>query len=337
MTASDLTADPGKLRGLQRVASADGFFLICALDHLSDFAELLAPDPAAVGFGDVVRAKDMVVRAVAPSVSAVLLDARYGIGHLVAGGALPRDTGLMASIEDEDYRIPDGPRRTRFREGWSARQIKLAGADVCKLLWWYRPDGDQATAEHQRQVLADLVAECARLSLPLVVEPIWYPLPGEQPQSDGWRQRRVAGILRSAVDADRLGVDMLKVEFPGEVSTEQERERAAAACKELDSSVRVPWVILSAGVGYQDFRTQVRISAQSGACGYLAGRSIWRDAVSTHDPEQRAAAMEQARGRLDELNAITREHGRPFAAARGVDAALDALPDGWFHDWHPAE
>ena len=59
--------DPGKLRGLKRVTSEDGFFLICALDHLSDFAELLAPDPSTVGFADVVRAKDAVIRAVAPA------------------------------------------------------------------------------------------------------------------------------------------------------------------------------------------------------------------------------------------------------------------------------
>jgi len=334
--STGLTTDPGKLRGLQHVTSDDGFFLSCALDHLSDFAELLAPDPADVGFADVVRAKDAVIRAVAPSVSAVLLDAHYGIAHLTASGAVPRDVGLLASIEDEDYSIPDGPRRTRFRDGWSARQIKLAGVDVCKLLWWYRPDGDPDTAEHQRRILRELVAECAELSLPLVVEPIWYPLPGEDSASEEWKADRVAGIVRSAADADRLGVDMLKVEFPGYVDTEEGRERAAAACAELDSAVGVPWVILSAGVGYEDFRTQVRIAAQAGACGYLAGRSIWRDAVSTPDPEQRAAAIDRARGRLDELNAVTREHGRPFRPYGSVDQALERIPEGWFHDWHPA-
>jgi tagatose 1,6-diphosphate aldolase len=30
--------DPGKVRSLQRATSKDGFFLVCALDHLSDFA-----------------------------------------------------------------------------------------------------------------------------------------------------------------------------------------------------------------------------------------------------------------------------------------------------------
>lgn len=335
MSTAVVPQDPGKIRGLQRVTSEAGFFEICALDHLSDFAELLAPDPASVTFGDVVAAKDTLVRALSPSVSAFLLDARYGL-HAVATGALPGATGLMSTIEDEDYSIPEGPRRTRYRAGWSLRQIKLAGADVAKLLWFYRPDGDAETAEHQRYVVRSLAEECARLSLPLVVEPIWYPLPGEDPASDAWRAARVEGILASAFEANALGVDMLKVEFPGYVDSQPGRDNAVAACKELDAGVTVPWVILSAGVGYADFRTQVEIACRAGASGYLAGRSIWRDAVSTHEPGERAAAIQAARARLDELNAVTRANGRPYIAAHSLPDALAAMPDGWFTRWHPA-
>lgn len=335
MTTAVVPQDPGKIRGLRRVTSEAGFFEICALDHLSDFAELLAPDPASVTFADVVAAKHTLVQALSPSVSAFLLDARYGL-QTIATGALPGTTGLMAAIEDEDYSIPEGPRRTRYRAGWSLRQIKLVGADVAKLLWFYRPDGDAGTAEHQRYVVRSLADECARLSLPLVVEPIWYPLPGEDPAADTWKAARVEGILASAFQANALGVDMLKVEFPGYVDSQQGRSNAAAACKELDSGVNVPWVILSAGVGYEDFRTQVEIACQAGASGYLAGRSIWRDAVSTHEPSARAAAIQAARARLDELNAITRANGRPYIPAHTLPDAVETMPDDWFTQWHPA-
>ena len=335
MSSAAIPQDPGKIRGLQRVISEAGFFEICALDHLSDFAELLAADPASVTFADVVAAKDALVRALSPSVSAFLLDARYGL-HAVATGALPGTTGLMASIEDEDYAFPEGPRRTRYREGWSLRQIKLAGTDVAKLLWWYRPDGDPGTAEHQRYVLRSLVDGCAELSLPLVVEPIWYPLPGEDPAAASWKAARVDGIVASAVEASALGVDLLKVEFPGYLDGQQGRDNAAAACKELDSGVAVPWVILSAGVGYEEFKAQVEVACRAGASGYLAGRSVWRDATSTHDPAARAAAVAGARARLDELNAITRANGRPYRAARSLPEVLETMPDGWFARWHPA-
>lgn len=328
--------DPGKLRGLQRTISEDGFFLMCALDHLSDFAELLADDPATVTFADVVRAKDEVLRAVMPEVSGVLIDALYGIGHLVAAGTVPRDKGLMVSIEDEDYAIPDGPRRTRYRENWSVPQAKYSGADVLKLLWWYRPDatndqGREAAAD-QRRLLSDLVAQCADVSMPLVVEPIWYPLPGEDPQSAAWKARRVDGIVESAVEAERLGVDILKVEFPGYVDTEEGRAASAAACAELDRQISVPWVVLSAGVGYEDFATQIEIAARAGCSGYLAGRSIWRDALLAADKK---AGIAESRERLARLNAIVRQHGRPYRAAVSLDDALAGLSEDWYAGWHP--
>jgi tagatose 1,6-diphosphate aldolase len=326
--------DPGKVRGLQRVTSADGFFLICAIDHLSDYAELLAPEPSTVTFADVVTSKDAVVRALAPSVSAFLMDPLYALGHLVASGAVPGGTGLMSSIEDEDYQIPAGPRRTRLREHWSAERIKMAGADVCKLLWFFRPDGDPRVADDQRRLLGDLVRTCDSLSLPLVVEPIWYPLPGEGPDRDEWKAARVRGIIASAVEANAMGVDMLKVEFPGYVDTEAGRETARAACAELDANVDVPWVILSAGVGYADFATQVEISCRAGASGYLAGRSIWRDAVSTHDADRREAAVAEARDRLEKLNRITRQYGRPYHPTQPLDDVIKALPPEWYRTWH---
>ena len=335
MSTAAVPRDLGKIRGLQRVTSSAGFFEICALDHLSDFAELLGPDPSGIAYADVVTAKDALVRALSPSVSAWLLDARYGL-QAVATGALPGSVGLMSTIEDEDYSIPEGPRRTRYRIGWSLRQIKLAGADVAKLLWFYRPDGDPSTAEHQRYVIRSLVDECAGLSLPLVVEPIWYPLPGENPRSPEWRAARVDGILASAFEANSLGVDMLKVEFPGYVESQQGRDSAAAACKELDAGISVPWVILSAGVGYAEFRTQLEIACRAGAAGYLAGRSVWRDAVSTHDPAEREAAVAQARERLDELNAITRANARPYRPEHSLPEVIETMPDGWFTSWHPA-
>jgi tagatose 1,6-diphosphate aldolase len=328
------TLDPGKVRGLQRATSEDGFFLVCALDHLSDFAELLGPDPALVSHADVVRAKDAIIRAVAPSVSAVLIDPVYALGHLVVSGAVPRDVGLMAPLENEDYAIPEGPRRTRLREGWSMAQIKASGADVAKLLWFFRPDGDPATADAQRELVRDLVRQSEELSIPLVVEPIWYPLPGEDPSSEQWRSARVEGIIASAIEADRLGVDMLKVEFPGYVDTEEGLASARKACAELDAAVSAPWVILSAGVGFEDFVTQVQLACEAGASGYLAGRSVWRDAVTTADPAQRADAVAASRSRIERLNEVTRRFGRPYRPGASLDEAVDRLPESWFASWH---
>src|SRR5215469_861606 len=331
MNTKQTNVDPGKMRSLQRVTSADGFFLICALDHLSDFQELLAPDPGAVTYQQTGEAKVELIRALAPECSAFLLDARYGLAQAIASRALPGSVGLMASIEDEDYKPTTVHRKTRYRENWSIKRMKLLGVDVCKLLWFYRPDSE--VAEHQREVVRSLVHECGELSLPLVVEPIWFPFQGEDPKSDSWRQRRVRGIVESAQEANSLGVDILKVEFPGYVETEEGRAKALEACKHLDAGVNVPWMLLSAGVGYEAFKTQVEIACRTGGSGFMAGRSIWRDAASTHDPKKRASAAKDAVRRLSELAAVTRQYGRPFAPKLEGAALAQMFPDGWYGQW----
>src|ERR1700751_2777696 len=255
--------DPGKLRSFQRVTSADGYFLICALDHLSDFQELLDNDLSLVTYEQTGEAKNSLIRALADECSVFLLDARYGLAQAIASRALPGSVGLMASIEDEDYKPTTVHRKTRFREHWSVKQMKLLGIDVCKLLWFYRPDSE--VAEHQRQVLRSLVQECAEFSIPLVVEPIWFAIEGEDPKSEAWRERRVRGIVESAHEANSFGVDILKVEFPGYVETEEGRARAREACKQLDAGVSAPWMLLSAGVGYEAFKPQVEIACRAGA------------------------------------------------------------------------
>jgi tagatose 1,6-diphosphate aldolase len=324
-----LSFDPGKARSLQRVTSSDGFFLICALDHLSDFQELLGPVQT-VTYGQTVDAKMDVIRQLAREVSAFLLDPRYALAQAVATRALPGSVGLMSSIEDEGYH-GTASRMTKLRTGWGTRKIKLAGADVCKLLWFYRPDNN--VADHQRSVLKRLVAECEALSLPLVVEPIWYALPGEDPASAKWKSERLEGIIASAHEANGLGVDMLKVEFPGDVASEAGRKAALENCRRLDAGIDVPWVILSAGVDYPTFKTQVEIACEAGASGYLAGRSIWRDAVQRRSDG--GAPAEEAVRRLAELNAVTRASGRPFMPAMSGETLHETLPEFWYEGWHP--
>ena len=323
--------DPGKLRSFQRVTSSDGYFLICALDHLSDFQELLDSDVSRVTYQQTGEAKNALIRTLSDQCSAFLLDARYGLAQAIASRALPGSVGLMASVEDEDYRPTTATRTTRFRENWGTRQMKMLGVDVCKLLWFFRPDS--SVADHQREVVRGLVEECAALSLPLVVEPIWYSLEGEDSKSEAWRKRRVEGIIESAREANALGTDMLKVEFPGYVDSDAGKAKSLEACRQLDAAVNVPWVILSAGVNYDSFKTQVEIACNAGASGFLAGRSIWRDAASTKDPDLRERAGLDAANRLAELAKITRACGKPFSPQFEGEELTQAFPEFWYKKW----
>lgn len=305
----------------------------CALDALVYLVNLLQQQGLPSGHGDVVATKHALVSTLTTQASAVLLDAQYGL-QSVAAGALPASTGLMVTIEDEDYDTvsPASGRRTVFREHWSVRQIRMTGADAAKLLWFYRSDRNPKAAAQQRETLARVVAECAAYSLPLVVEPIWYPLPDEEPTSAGWRDRRAHGIVESVLEAASLGADVVKSEFPGYLDHANGPDEAARACDEITRHIDVPWVTLSGGVPFEVFKEQVRISCQAGASGYLAGRAVWQETVYAAAGAQEEA-LRRAAAKVAELNEISAAHGRPFKPMLTLAEATERYPATWYETW----
>jgi tagatose 1,6-diphosphate aldolase len=329
------TLDLGKLRGMQRIVAPNGMINACALDVLDYLVNLLNSRGRPSDHAAISGIKRDLITALAPHASAVLLDAQYGL-QSVAAGALPASTGLIVTIEDEDYDTvsPTAGRRTIFRDGWSVEQIKLAGADVAKLLWFYRPDRDEETAEHQRNVLAQVAAECDAVSIPLVVEPIWYPYPDEDATTPEWRNRRIDGIVESALKSAELGADLVKAEFPGYLDSPAGVATATAACEEIGQELSVPWITLSGGVPFATFAEQVAVSCRAGASGFLAGRAVWQDTVDATTPIELATALDRAAQKVDELCAITAAEGRPATPWLPFDEVVEEMPGTWYLDWH---
>jgi len=322
--------NPGKIRNLRAILSEDGYFLMSAIDHLADFSDLLPASPEDEKFEHVVRSKDRIARVLGEESSAVLLDPEFGIGHLGLSGAIPRSTGMVASIEGDDYSIRHEERHTTLRDGWDPSEARKSGAQAAKLLWYYRPDGNAEVKASQIAVLEAFIKQCDEVSLPTIVEPIWNPLPGEDTNSSEWKMARVAGIVQSAKDVDRMNADVLKLEFPGYLGSPDSLRRAREACASITAAVHRPWVILSAGVSYEEFACQLEIAAKAGASGYLAGRSLWREAASARSAEEFVEAITLTRERIRKLNAITRAYARPYSPVITVDDALKRLEPTWY-------
>jgi tagatose 1,6-diphosphate aldolase len=89
-------------------------------------------------------------------------------------------------------------------------------------------------------------------------------------------------------------------------------------CKQFDAATPLPWAILSFGVPLDEFLAQLEFAAEAGACGFLAGRSIWRSALglwgspSAIDVELRFACAEN----LKKMNAAM-ANAKPWNAKRG--------------------
>jgi tagatose-1,6-bisphosphate aldolase len=74
----------------------------------------------------------------------------------------------------------------------------------------------------------------------------------------------------------------------------------------------VPWTLLSAGVGFEEFVKRVGIALDNGASGFIAGRAIWGEAAALTGAARLAFLEETAVPRLAALCDVLGEHGRPW-------------------------
>ena len=325
----------GTIRRLSRMADRSGYLRVAAIDHPENYLALFDRDLARVSFDEVVESKLELVAAMADHASAVLLDPVWSHGQAILTGAVPPGVGIISAIEQLSYQPEGSPTgwgaELALRPDWPLSKIAAIGADGVKLVVFHR--GDSPASDRQYRIVADLVAECREHELPLIVEPIWYPLPGENPADPMVAAARIREIVASATRFAALGVDVMKMEFPGSTATLEDRAAAADACAELDDSIEVPWVLLSAGVGFEGFIEQLRIAAAAGASGFMAGRAIWGDAVGRRDEAARRAGAKTACERLDVLGEIVAASGRPVRTTLSLAETMDSLGPDWHREY----
>lgn len=289
---------PGKRRGLEATSTAQHHFAILALDHIGSMAETMRPDdPGRVTRAQIVAAKVEIARRLHGLASALLLDPLTGF----ADGLLPHlgsGTGLLLGLEDSDYGALES--EPRVVDGWSVERAAAAGADAVKISFRFDPAGDVRSVE---RFVREVVAECERHDLPLFAE----PLGAFRTAAD---RRRV--IVEAARRFSNLGVDVLKVEFPEDPGAISDRGRWAEACAQLNAAAGVPWTLLSAGDDFARFHAMLEVACDAGASGFVAGRTVWREALVAADG---ADAWRQAAERLGRLARTARERGRPWSAS----------------------
>jgi tagatose-1,6-bisphosphate aldolase len=80
--------------------------------------------------------------------------------------------------------------------------------------------------------------------------------------------------------------------------------------------VNGPWAVLSAGVAFEEFQNVLRISCdEGGTSGFIAGRSIWKEAIALDGPARAEFLDTVARPRLDACLAAVNGRARPWREA----------------------
>jgi len=325
----------GKLRGLQQIADDNGFLTVCAIDHRGALQRAMnEKNPGAVTYQDMVDFKLDLCRAVAPCVSAVLLDPIYGAAQAIAAGILPGHIGLLVSMEKTGYSGEKTARITELLPGWSVEKVRRMGASAVKLLVYFRPDLKEI-ASRQLALVATVAEQCIKEDIPLLVEPVSYPVEEGGVSSPKFADIKPELVIETARQITALPIDVLKAEFPADMEFEQDEEKLLRLCQELDGASRLPWVLLSAGASFETFRKQVEIACKAGASGFLAGRALWQEGVQIRSREERMDYFKStAVPRLRELVEIVKKYGKPWYTKMGSKKGdFESAAENWYQQY----
>lgn len=319
----------GKLRGLAAISSSNGTFSMLALDHRGSFRRMTADMfGGEATWEQVVAEKVRLAGALLPHATAVLTDPLFTAGPLVARGVLPGNTGFLVALEQSGFTDEPGGRRNVIEPGWTVEAIKRMGAAGVKLLVQYHPAAENASL--QEDFVAKIGEECRQHDLVLVVEPVCYAPKGKK-SDRAFIEAMPALIPEIARRFDDSGADILKLEYP--LLEEAAPADMEAACAGITAATRLPWVVLSGGVPFDDFLAQVRAACAAGASGYLGGRAIWKEAMTMADPLARDAFLSRvAAPRIAALTAVTEASATPWQD-RPSAKNIAAVQEGWHRDY----
>ncbi|HVW57575.1 MAG TPA: tagatose 1,6-diphosphate aldolase [Rhizobiaceae bacterium] len=321
----------GKNRGLGRLADDKGHFTMVALDQrpplFAAIAKARGIAPGEVTFEDMLKAKRLLVEALAEDASSMLFDPNFAVPAAI--DILPKKTGLIMTLEE--HRVEETPkgRKSRAIDNWNVDKIRQIGADGVKVLAWYRPDAGKDVNEHQKNFVRAIGEDCRRHDIPYVLELLVYPFPSSEKytadyvESPDKRADLVIESVREFAKPD-YGVDLFKLETPlpaASLPSPDGSATAKAAASQFDAigsicaDAGIPWVMLSGGAAPEQFERVLSYSYAAGAQGFLAGRTIWLNAIENGFPDGDKvlkALREDGRKRLVRLSELTARQAKPW-------------------------
>ena len=277
------------MTGLDELRDASGRFRVLAIDHRDSLRQFLARGASVgsdqpgrtVSDDEITAMKIELVSAVSPYATGVMLEPEYSIPQVLEAGALAPGVGFFAALESQGYLDDPGAGPTTVLEGWSVAAAAAAGASCAKVLLPFHPD--HALAVEQERVAAELLAECRRVGIPLVMEPLFFGL--ESPDD------RLRVVLETAERFAALGPDLLKLPFPVDPVAVDDRSVWLDACRQVTERCSMPWALLSGGGDFDLFLDQVRVSTEGGCAGLMVGRALWGEWALANGAEERERVL----------------------------------------------
>src|SRR4029077_16330173 len=194
---------------------------------------------------------------------------------------------------------------TRRDPALDSRWVLSQGGDANKFFARLRADrpapatGEPDLVAQCLQAVGEVVADCREVGIPSVIENLVYAFEGE----DFSGSRREDAIIEAARALNEIDCDLLKLEYPG----------SPEGCRRLAGGLDPPWAALSGGVPFGDFTEVLRIAFdEGGASGFIAGRSVWREALPLTGNERQRFLSDVASPCLERLLFLGPQRAPPF-------------------------
>jgi tagatose-1,6-bisphosphate aldolase len=182
---------------------------------------------------------------------------------------------------------------------------------------YYHPDSSNAS--EIESFTKQIANDCIKYDLVMMLEPLSYSLDKTKKLSS--EEKRYV-VVETAKRLTPLGVDILKAEFPLDV-TDKDESNWAQACMEISSGSITPWILLSAAVDYETFIRQVTVACNQGASGIAVGRAVWQEAVSLIGEKRVDFLRTTGYRRMERLSSLCYALAKPWTDFYTTDISLD--------------
>ncbi len=262
----------------------NGKYLMLAFDHRGSFKKLINPeDPDSVSDQMAIDLKKEIIDSVKDQMTGVLVDEDYGLP-----GYPDHNKPYLLPAEKTGYTDQAGERVTELQ--FTAQELKDKGASGAKLLLYFNPHYE--TFQKQIDTALKVQKQCQALDFPYFLEIRIYTL--EDPEMKTPRAELLLLSLRELIAAG-VKPDVWKLEYPGNKD----------GCEWVTDMVKdTPWILLTKGVAFEDFKPQLKEAIDSGAVGFLVGRALWQEVCSMQGEEKEKFLKEVIPNRFKEISEI---------------------------------
>ena len=243
-----------------------------ALDHRGSIKKLMNPgNPESVSDDEVIALKAEIIEALADQFSGVLIDETFGLDACkevcsIKPFLLPLEKSSHTGLTELEYTVED---------------LKNYGASGAKILIDFNPDSENIGK--QLQTAKEVAESCKNADFPLFLEIVTHS------------PDKVLESLRKFIEFG-IEPDVWKLEYPGSFEN----------CGQITSLVGdTPWILLTGGTNFEDFKTELEKAITGGAKGFLAGRALWQEVCKLEGEEKKKFLETTLPERFKEISEIT--------------------------------